>query len=407
VSAAADRTATPGERLNFTEEATFSVRNTGNSPEAVSVSARTPRGWLNETRTLDLAAGASANVTFAVPVPARPGTEAEPILVEASLVNRSTTRAQAQARIRILDREAPVLTELRGPNFVELGTNGEFVAVLTDAVGVRSAELLIRSPDGNLRTEPLQGGLNDTWTATLVFAQPGTAMYWLRARDATALNNTLDTNATARSLLVGVRSAPLVEMIEPRNGSTVRSGTLIRLQISDIHGLQAVRVEEGSLSTDIEFPYTIPTAGFAEGRHDLTVTATNRYGNAASQTFRLFIDDTPPVLRSPRTTPPRPDPGQPFLAEAVVSPDATLGLVQVLRDDEVLKEAPAQVGGGILSASVTVEQAGRYTLVLRVEDVAGNAALAELPLDVGASLPGLSEGLVVAGLAAVAWRRRR
>lgn len=403
------RSARPGELLEYKLNDTFAVRNLGNAAEEVVVEFSTERGWTNATARLQLAPGALAAVPLQLQVPGRPGTLVEQVSAEASLVNRSATRATAGSNVSIVDREPPVLERLEAPEFVELGHAAEFRAVLRDAVGVRSAELRLRLPDGDLRTEPLHFLRLDTWEATIVLAQPGAVSYWVRAVDATPFNNTLDTGNAQRALLVGVRSSPLVELLEPRNNSVVRSGTLLKLRITDVHGIGSVAVRDGDRTFELEEPYAIPTAGLEEGLHVFEVTARNRFGNPTTERFHVTLDDTPPLLQDGRVLPPRPEPGQDFEVEARASQDVRVAVVQVLRDAKLVREVPARAGLGLVTANLSIAEAGRYTLAVRVEDAAGNAATLDLPVQVGRGLPGFEAALLLAatGLAAVTRLRRK
>jgi len=245
-----------------------------------------------------------------------------------------------------------------------------------------------------------------------VLAQPGAVSYWIRAVDATTRNNTLDTSGSQAALLVGVRSAPLVELLEPANNSVVRSGTPLRLRITDVHGLGEVTVREGGRTFLLEAPYVIATAGLSEGPHTFEVVARNRFGNPSATRFAVTIDDTPPRVQDGRVEPARPDPGQPVRLEVRTSQDARLASVQVSRDGRLVEEVPAEVGAGLATATVTLREPGRYILSMRVEDAAGNAATLDLPVGVGVGLPGFEAAAALLALAAAvavvpATRRRR
>jgi hypothetical protein len=407
VRAPAPRDARPGEELTYPEGATFTVRNLGNAPEDVLTRLTTPRGWANVSAVLHLAAGEARALPLVLSVPAMPGTLEEPLQLAASLANRSATLAENASLVRIVDELPPVLERSEAPAFVELGTTATFRAILHDAVGVRVASVHLRLPDGTVRGEPLRPASGDAWEATVVLTQVGAVSFWFTAVDATPANHTLDTSTQQQALLVGVRSAPIVELVEPHAGSAVRSGTLLRLRVTDVHGVGEVDVREGTRRFELREPYAIRTTGWEEGPHLVNVTARNRYGNAASAEFSVVIDDTPPVVRDGSVSPARPEPGQEFTVEARTSGDVRLAVVQVLRSGQVLREVPAKTGLQLATAALRIDDAGAYTLALRVEDEAGNAATLDLPVTVGRGLPGFEAPLALAALAfALAARRR-
>lgn len=407
VDAPPPREAKPGQELRFAGEDAFRVRNLGNAAEDVQVRISTPDGWLQQASTLSLGPGEVRALAFTLQVPARPGRLDEALTASAVLANRTSTVATNATRIAINDTDPPLLLALHAPDFVELGEPAAFRAVLTDAVGVRSAVLTLREPDGTQRTAALSPQAQpDTWGADVVLAQPGTVSYWLTAVDATPRNNTLDTRSDPGAVLVGVRSAPLIELVEPRDGASVRPGSQLRLRITDVHGVGAVSVRDGARTFELGEPYSIATNGWEEGRHTVDVTARNRYGNAASLEFNVTIDGTPPVVRDARVEPARPGPGQPFTVSASASRDAVRAALQVRQAGQLLREVPAGLASQVASATLSLP-AGNYVLSVRVEDEAGNAASADVGVAVGAALPGFEALLVLAalGLARAAARR--
>ncbi|HEV8361745.1 MAG TPA: CARDB domain-containing protein [Candidatus Thermoplasmatota archaeon] len=407
VAAPADRSALPGQQLVYEGPGSFAVRNLGNAPERVQVELTTPHGWVNDTRFLELAPGATGLVPLTFQVPTFPGTVSEALRAEASLTNRSATRADAATTIAIDDREAPVLERLEAPANATLGDSVPFRAVLRDAVGVARAAIWVRFGEGAERNQSLESSDGTNWTGAVVATQPGPASYWIVAVDATPANHTLNTSTTPGGLLVEVGGAPLVELLEPRNGTAIRPGVLIKLRVSDVHGIASVAVRDGARTFEVPEPYAINTSGWAEGLHDLEVTARNGFGNAATARFAVVIDATPPLLRDARVEPARPAPGQELRVEAHAS-DAVTGSVLVVRasNGEVLREVRASVGIGLLTANFSIPEAGRYNLGLRVADQAGNEGVLSLPVEIGGGLPGLPSLGTLALLAAAALLRR-
>lgn len=407
VTAPATRGVLPGEHVRLAGGEGITVRNTGNAAERVAVRVRSGLGWTDTNHTLDLAPGAAALLETVFDVPALPGTLADALSVEARLANRSATVATAAVNLSVLDSEPPALESLSAPANVALGHAARFQAVLRDAVGVRSAEVLWRASEGDARAQAMESHDGRNWTASVVMTRPGPVSYWLRAVDRTPSNRTLDTSSTPGALVVNVGGVPLVELLEPANHSTVRAGTPIRLRLSDTNGIASVSVREGDRVFELASPYVLNTTGWAEGEHVLEVTARNGFGNEASAHFVFRVDNTPPLVRDARVAPERAGVGQNLHVEARASSDAVRGAVVVKRGSEVLREVPASVGLGLVNADLNLTEPGRYVLGVRVEDEAGNAASTNLDVEVaGGSVPA-PWPLALAALALAAAARRR
>ncbi|MCA1813291.1 MAG: hypothetical protein LC624_04990, partial [Halobacteriales archaeon] len=400
------RTARPGQSLDYPAEGTFRVRNLGNAVERVRLDIGTAQGWLQERRTLTLGPGQEQAVPFTLAVPGRPGAVSEALTGTATVENHTATSVVNATRVVILDSEPPVLVRLDAPDFVELGQPALFHATLTDAVGIRSASLVLRQPDGTLQRVAFDGGADDRFNAIVVLAQPGTVSYWLSAVDSAPSNNTLNTEAQPAALLVGVRTAPVLELLSPHDGASIRPGTQVQLRITDIHGIGSVTVHDGARTSDLAEPWTIGTTGWSEGPHALNVTARNRFGNAASLAFTVVIDGTPPLVRDARLDPAQPKPGEAFTVSARASSDAVRAALQVRKDGQVVREVPADLGSQLATATLALD-AGAYTLTMRVEDEAGNAAGADVGVSIGQGVPGFEPlgSLGVLGLALLLRRR--
>ncbi len=90
---------------------------------------------------------------------------------------------------------------------------------------------------------------------------------------------------------------PSVVLNSPADGSEIRSGTLIDLDVSDTNTLDTVLYAwDGGTETSLASPYDVPTSGLSEGTHTLAVSARDAAGNWANVTYSFIIDDTPPSI---------------------------------------------------------------------------------------------------------------
>jgi hypothetical protein len=89
-------------------------------------------------------------------------------------------------------------------------------------------------------------------------------------------------------------------LVSPADGSVIKSGVPIKLIVLG-SGTITCSWSELGVSHALYPPYEIPTSGWAEGSHQITVTASNDIGGQYQMVFNLTVDDTPPsiVLVSP------------------------------------------------------------------------------------------------------------
>ncbi|HKZ60234.1 MAG TPA: Ig-like domain-containing protein, partial [Candidatus Thermoplasmatota archaeon] len=107
---------------------------------------------------------------------------------------------------------------------------------------------------------------------------------------------------------------PTVTLVAPANNSVIGAGTMIDLNITDLHGVASASWNNGSGPVALPSPFDINTSAWADGDHNLTIVATDGVGNIAPPlVIHFFVDRTPPsiVLEAPS-------------AGAVIRPGTTL-----------------------------------------------------------------------------------
>jgi parallel beta-helix repeat protein len=84
---------------------------------------------------------------------------------------------------------------------------------------------------------------------------------------------------------------PTIDLVSPENGSTIRAGDVIELDVDDPH-LAFVNhsVDQGTLGP-LEPPYRIDTSVWVPGTHDVFVQATDIVGNQVERTYVFTVEE--------------------------------------------------------------------------------------------------------------------
>ncbi len=106
--------------------------------------------------------------------------------------------------------------------------------------------------------------------------------------------------STARATFQIVSSTVTVSLVSPTNQSIMKSGVPIVLSVLGSGALSCSWSESG-ISHAMSAPFSIDTAGWSEGTHNIVATASNDLGGSYSIAITITIDNTPPtiVLMSP------------------------------------------------------------------------------------------------------------
>ncbi len=89
---------------------------------------------------------------------------------------------------------------------------------------------------------------------------------------------------------------PTISLNSPANSTVIRAGTALDFAISDANGVAAANWTNGSGPFALASPFDVATAGWADGAFDVTVSAVDPAGNAATQLFHWTLDSTAPTI---------------------------------------------------------------------------------------------------------------
>ncbi len=175
-------------------------------------------------------------------------------------------------------------------------------------------------------------------------------------------------------------SSVTVSVVSPSNNSVIKSGVPIALSVAG-SGALACQWTEGGTSHSLTSPFSISTAGWSEGTHIITISASNDIGGIYSTSFTVVIDDTPPEF-----TLVSPEPG------AFVD-DTTVVIVRVA-DAHYASVSWEVWGMGYSTDSTTavvlltmVDKDGLFTVSFTAVDLANNTASAEFSFSMDSAAP--------------------
>ncbi|MGQ0536753.1 MAG: CARDB domain-containing protein, partial [Methanobacteriota archaeon] len=396
----------PGTELSDEE---FSVANRGSQAMPVRITATSPRGFLvpNVNRTATLPVDHPLFLPFSVRVPQNPGVLEEVVRVKVSPIARPDLVAERTMRIRVEDRVRPEVLGLSAdPPVAAPGAPVTLVAVLFDNTEVGTAVARIRHPDGTVDRVPMSLPSPGIATVNVSSIAIGEHTFVVELRDRAGNDNT----SAEASFRIVPGDPPVLALEGPPNGSLIRSGTPVRLAVSDRVGLREVRVVRGAVEANLQPPYEIDTATYPEGAVDLVVTAENVQRVVARLVLRYRVDNTPPAAEVFAAEDLRAGKDAAFVVRA--ADDQEMGAVRLvlMREGAPTVEVDMRQSAvaGDWRASARVPD-GDFTARAVAVDAAGNEGFAEREFSVGTfGLPGPGVGAVVAAvLFALAARRRR
>ncbi|MCF2137529.1 MAG: Ig-like domain-containing protein [Candidatus Thorarchaeota archaeon] len=92
-------------------------------------------------------------------------------------------------------------------------------------------------------------------------------------------------------------TSPTITLLSPADGSEIKSGTIISLNISENNTLETTLYNwDGGSNSSLSSPYDVGTSGLAEGTHTLHVYAIDCAGNGQHSVYTFIIDDTAPTI---------------------------------------------------------------------------------------------------------------
>lgn len=407
----------PGEALSYSAAPNvFLVQYRGNQPsEPVRVEIASEHGWVNADESvlnMELPRQALIPVRVDLVVPDLPGTATDKLTVRVVPTLRPDAAVVATTTTTVLDDEKPRIASVEAtPANAKLGDNVTIRVAVQDATGVAAVRANIVTPTSDVVSLLLARQTDGTWVATQPWTQAGTYSVMIAATDASPSANVNDTHNVLATFTLTPGSAPTIGLASGQ-ATTVRTGSAIKLAISDPLGIAKANYSVKGVTYDMGRNYTVDTSGFAAGPVEVTVSAENIYHVATTKTFAFTVDNTPPAIRAVRLTPTAPKAGEDTLVHVETDAKVTAVDVLVKKDGQVVQTlAATKVSAGVFEVTYN-PQVGDYTLDVTAKDVAGNQKLSEgaavFSAKASNALPGLGlVGTVLAGaLVALVLRRR-
>jgi len=90
--------------------------------------------------------------------------------------------------------------------------------------------------------------------------------------------------------------APSINITYPRDGTRVPTGSVLRAEVVDAHISQVFCSVDGGPQQPLNDPYSIDMTGWAQGRHVVTITASDQVGRSSSRSVSFEIAPSTLVL---------------------------------------------------------------------------------------------------------------
>ncbi|MFH1774557.1 MAG: S8 family serine peptidase [Methanobacteriota archaeon] len=90
--------------------------------------------------------------------------------------------------------------------------------------------------------------------------------------------------------------APSIELMSPANGSFIKAGKLIELNVTDNVAVASVWYSWNATNTTLPEPYDINTSSWSEGIAAIEVWANDSAGNVNHTAYYFTVDNTPPSI---------------------------------------------------------------------------------------------------------------
>ena len=198
----------------------------------------------------------------------------------------------------------------------------------------------------------------------------------------------------ATTILIDVtvdNTSPTVNVVSPKNGSIVGGNVLIEAYASDPSGIAGVEFKVETASSPMTFDSegghwigTLDTTTLSDGYYSLGVTAFDKAGNNHTTFIWITIDNTNPY--------------------AIINAPVNHGFVHnevsidITATDANLDKAQLYLSGTLVATwstggvhtyvwNTTTYTDGTYTIMLNVQDKAGNLATAEITVTVDNAVP--------------------
>lgn len=409
----------PGEDISYSQPPNvFQLQYTGNQPsEPVRVELSSAHGWIpadKATLNLDLPHLALIPLRVDLTIPPLPGASSDLLTVRVIPVYRPGAVVSATTTTSVVDDQKPLIGKVTvDPATATLGQNVTVYATVTDATGLSSVRANVVTPESDVASLLMLPQADGRYAVTQPWTVAGAYAVTIAAIDNAQPPNVNDTHQPLAQFTITAGSVPTIALA-PGQSTTVRTGSPVRLAISDPLGIAKANYTVKGVTYDMGRNYTIDTSGLTSGSYQIAVAAENLYHVPASAAFNITVDNTPPGIRAVTLTPATPKAGQDALVR--VETDAKVTGVQVLvkKDGAIAQTLDAtRKSPGVFEVTLNPQE-GQYTLDVTATDAAGNQKLSEGAVVFSAKadspfhVPGPETGLLVVavGLLGLALRRR-
>ncbi|HEX2022321.1 MAG TPA: hypothetical protein VHH36_06375, partial [Candidatus Thermoplasmatota archaeon] len=372
----------PGERVSYgADPHVFVVEYRGNQPtEPVRIRLESEHGWGLVARDLELPQFTPIPIPIDLAVPESPGAARDALRLTVTPTLRPEAAVVSSITTLIVDEAPPTVVSVRAtPEVAEVNEEVALEVVATDPTGVSEVVAFLALPgaEGNgTRSFPLARADGDRWVLRQGFDAPGVYRYYVTVRDNAEPANENSTASVVRSFRVSPGTQPLVKLADGQ-GTTVRTGPPIRLNVTDPLGIGAANYTIKGVRFDMERPFQIDTTGFQAGTVEVLVTAENIYGAAATSRFTFTVDNTQPAIRKVTLKPESPDTNQETTLRVETDADAAAVSV-VLRNNGQVVDTRNATKRAVGVWELTFQPGeGDNVLDVTATDAAGNSRVME------------------------------
>lgn len=405
----------PGEKVSYSDgKHVFLAEYRGNQPtEPVDIYITSEHGWGESRLALALPRGSVIPILADVSIPQMPGVARDTLRVTIVPSLRPESVVTATTTTTVTDDVKPAIRGVAAePNFAKLGVPVTLRAEVVDATGLSSVRAFVATPANETQSFLLEPKANNVWALTQTWSAAGVYRFYVEATDGSDAKNVNTSRDVVATFTITPGSVPVIQLADGQS-STIRSGTQVKLNITDPLGVGKASYAIKGVSYDLPRPFAIDTSSFPAGTVDVAVTAENVYGVATTQKFTFVVDNTPPGIRSVTL-----DPAKPKANEDVtirIETDTKVNAVDVVvkKDGQVLETRSAQrQGAGVFTLLLNPPE-GDYAIDVTAKDAAGNTKLQEGAVTFSAKpaspfdVPGPGLGLVGLAIVAVALALRR
>lgn len=405
----------PGERVTYNADPhVFLVQYTGTLPQTQSVRVEilSEHGWIEADRAsvgMDLPSGALLPIPVDFTIPALPLASSDRLTVRVVPADRPAAALEASILTTVLDDAKPIIGAVTAePATATLGQNVTIAAEVTDATGLASVRANVVTPTGEVESLLLLPRADGRFAASQPWSSTGTYSILITATDnVQPTPNVNESKVALATFTVASGSKPVIALA-PDQPSTIHTGSVVRLVITDPLGIAKANYTVGGLTYDMGRNYTLDTSKFKAGTVEVVVSAENLYHAATTTKLTFTVDNTPPGIRAITLTPSTPKAGEDTLVHVETDTEVTGVQVRIKKDGQLVRTVDAtRKGAGVFELTFNPE-AGAYSVDVVATDVAGNTKDGQVSFAAKTgSIPGPELALVALALLGIALEARR